>query len=491
MSLRLRLVLVTMSVVVGALVAADLAAYVALRSFLMARAGDQLVAATGQVFKLSQDRSLGSADIVAQLEIGKAQTGAYAVYDASGSMLANIAAARSSKQVLPLPQYPSFEAIARTKVQKGSNTEPLVVPSTTIPASAGGFDYLATSFTTSDGGLIVVAYPLDEVADTLGQLGAIELLVTALVLVIVLLISSRLVRVALRPLTAIEDTATRISEGELARRVKTVDPRTEVGRLGLAFNTMVTRLEAALVARERSEQRLRQLVTDASHELRTPLTSIRGYAELFRRGADRRPPDLARAMNGIEAESERMGRLVDELLTLARLDEGQGMPPGDADLVPVVRDAVEAALATEPDRRISLALPPTALVLADAGRLRQVIDNLLANVRVHTAPGTPARVSVAEDAANWVLEVADDGPGMTEDARLRAFERFYRADPSRSRDSGGSGLGLAIVAAIAQAYGGEVAVDSAPGHGARFRISLPRTDRPAIPTATSTHVHSR
>jgi two-component system OmpR family sensor kinase len=236
---------------------------------------------------------------------------------------------------------------------------------------------------------------------------------------------------------------------------------------------MLGRIEAALSAREASEQGLRRFMTDASHELRTPLTSIRGYAELFRRGADTRPDDLARVMLGIELEAQRMAVLVDELLLLGRLDEGDQPPSNDQDLVPIVRAAVHAARAVEPDRSVDLSLPEAALVKGDPVRLRQVIDNLLANVRVHTPRGAQARVAVRHSGGRVLLEVTDTGPGMAAAARAHAFDRFYRADPSRSRDSGGSGLGLAIVAAIVRGYGGSIGVESGPGVGATFTVDLP------------------
>jgi two-component system OmpR family sensor kinase len=320
---------------------------------------------------------------------------------------------------------------------------------------------------------MVVAMPLNETAATLGQLAIIEATVTVIVLMLVALLATWTVGVALRPLARIEDTAAAIAAGDLGRRIESVDRSTEVGRLGLALNSMLARIEAALTAREASEQRLRRLVTDASHELRTPLTAIRGYAELFRRGADQRPADLARAMRGIESESQRMAQLVDELLLLARLDEGQALPSTEEDLVRVVRAAVDAARVIEPNRPLDVSLPPKAMVRADAARMRQVVDNLLTNVRVHTPGGTPATVTVRSDGSMVVLEVADAGPGMSEVARTRVFDRFFRADPSRSRDSGGSGLGLAIVAAITRAYGGEVSVDTETGKGSTFTVSLP------------------
>jgi two-component system OmpR family sensor kinase len=279
-----------------------------------------------------------------------------------------------------------------------------------------------------------------------------------------------LVRVGLAPLGKIEDTAAAIAAGDLSRRIENTDERTEVGRLGRALNAMLHQIESAFRERQRSEERLRRFVGDASHELRTPLSSVQAYAELFERGARDRPEDLARAMAGIEREAKRMGVLVDDLLLLARLDQGRPLDRKPVDLAEVASDAVDAARAVDPERPLELDVEPV-VVDGDPERLRQVIDNLLANVRSHTPPGTPARVRVGLDNGSALVEVADEGPGLTEEQATHAFERFYRGNPSRSRDGGSSGLGLSIVAAIAQAHGGAVDVSSGPG--ATFRVVLP------------------
>src|SRR5207248_3018917 len=252
------------------------------------------------------------------------------------------------------------------------------------------------------------------------------------------------------------------------RRVSPADDDTEIGRLGLAVNTMLERIESAFAERQQTENRLRRFVADASHELRTPLTSIRGYAELFRRGAASRPDDLAKAMHRIEEEAARMGVLVEELLLLARLDQGRPLPRQPVDLSAMATEAVGDARVVEPDRPIDLDVDVDgpARVTGDATRLRQVFDNLLANVRTHTPRGTPATVRVRADGDTAVIVVEDQGPGMTDDEAARAFERFYRVDPSRARTSGGVGLGLSIVSAIVAAHDGEVRVDSVPGQGA-------------------------
>jgi two-component system OmpR family sensor kinase len=223
---------------------------------------------------------------------------------------------------------------------------------------------------------------------------------------------------------------------------------------------------------EESDRRLRRFVADASHELRTPLAAVRAYAELFERGADKRPDDLARAMTGISRESERMSELVDDLLLLARLDEGQPLERQPVELAELAAEAVETARAVDPAHPIDLETQE-ARVLGDRARLRRVMDNLLGNVRSHTPAGTPAHVRVTALDGSAVIEVADEGPGLPPGEAESLFRRFYRADASRSRDSGGVGLGLSIVAAIAQAHDGSVSASAGPAGGAVFRITLP------------------
>jgi two-component system OmpR family sensor kinase len=278
--------------------------------------------------------------------------------------------------------------------------------------------------------------------------------------------------VGLRPLDEIETTAAAIAAGDLSRRVERAEPRTEVGRLGLALNAMLGQIEAAFKGQAASERKLRRFVADASHELRTPLAAVRAYAELFGRGADRHPDDLARSMEGIRRESERMSALVEDLLLLARLDEGRPLAREPVELERVVREAVETARTVEPDRPIDLDAEHAA-VLGDRERLRQIVDNLLGNVRAHTPAGAPVRVRVGRTNGKATIAVEDTGPGLRPEDLERIFERFYRADESRSRASGGVGLGLSIVAAVAEAHGGAVAARSEPGKGAAFEITLP------------------
>jgi two-component system OmpR family sensor kinase len=352
----------------------------------------------------------------------------------------------------------------------------------TVPAVSGGghFRVRASIEAYEPNNILVIAAPLTGVESTLHRLLLIELLVTALVLAGIVALGLWVVRLGLKPLAAIGGTAAAIASGDLSQRVERAEPRTEVGRLGIALNAMLAQIESSLRALEASERKLRRFVADASHELRTPLAAVRAYAELFERGADTRPDDLARSMHGIERESERMSVLVDDLLVLARLDEGRPLEREPISLDTLVAEAVETAQAVEPDRPVRLSTAPL-VVLGDRVRLRQAIDNLLANVRAHTPPGTPVRVTLSREGDNARLAVADSGPGLEVDQAEQVFERFYRADPSRTRASGGAGLGLSIVAAVAAAHGGSARAESRPGDGATFIVELPLASFSANP----------
>ena len=325
-------------------------------------------------------------------------------------------------------------------------------------------------------GVIVVAAPLTDEDAALSRLLLLSALVIAGILVVLGLVAWVVVRVGLLPLDRIGHTAGAIAGGDLSHRVEATDPRTEVGRLGIAFNAMLDRLERAFGQRQESEDRLRRFLADASHELRTPLASIRGYAELFRMGAARSDEDVAKAMRRIEDEAARMGVLVEDLLTLARLDEIAQAPHTEVDLADLAADAVADAQAVAPDREISLEAPRDAVVAGDAHQLRQVLANLLRNALVHTPEGTPVEVSVAVDSAVR-LEVRDHGHGLPSGDPAALFERFWRAEGGRERGRAGAGLGLAIVAAIVSAHDGQVTAANAPGGGAVFTVVLPGAAR--------------
>jgi two-component system OmpR family sensor kinase len=326
----------------------------------------------------------------------------------------------------------------------------------------------------SNDGENVIGLPLHDVDDILNTISIALLVIAATGLVVAATAGAVIIRAALRPLDRVAATATRVGElpldrGEVALSVRVpeqdTDPRTEVGKVGAALNRMLGHVASALNVRQESETRVRQFVADASHELRTPLASIRGYAELSGRYADRVPPDVSHAMRRIQSESTRMTSLVEELLLLARLDAGRPLAREPVDLSRLVVDAVSDARVTSRDHRWQLAIPgePVA-VLGDSQALHQVLLNLLGNARAHTPPGTTVITGIHNgNPGEIVLEVADDGPGIPAELQPEVFERFARGDGSRSRASGGTGLGLSIVAAIVTAHGGEIALDSRPG----------------------------
>jgi two-component system OmpR family sensor kinase len=319
----------------------------------------------------------------------------------------------------------------------------------------------------------LVALPLDDVQSTLHRLVVIEVVVTGAVLLGAVLLGLWLVRVGLRPLRGIEGAAANIAGGELNRRVPQGDERTEVGRLSMALNTMLQRIEDAFTKQQASEERLRRFVADASHELRTPVSAVGAYAELFERGAQQRPDDLARVLRGVRVETARMQALIEDLLLLTRLDEGRPLERQPVELVALSGEAVEAAQLIGGEWPVTIEADEPVEGTGDRMALREVLDNLLANVRTHTPPGTRSAVRVRARDGEAVLEVADEGPGLADEDAARVFERFYRADPSRARDRGGTGLGLAVVAALAAAHGGRVELDTGPGQGATFRVRLP------------------
>jgi two-component system OmpR family sensor kinase len=292
------------------------------------------------------------------------------------------------------------------------------------------------------------------------------------VILALVLLGWLVIRVGLLPLERIGRVASEISGGDLSRRVTSTNPRTEVGRLGLSLNEMLAQNEQAFSDRRESEERLRHFLTDASHELRTPLASIRGYAELFRLGAASEPAELERAMARIEAESARMGVLVEDLLMLARLDQLPEARRVPVDLRELVEHAADDTRAMAPGRKVSLTAEAATHVLGDPDQLRQVLANLMRNAVIHTPANSAIEISLHRDGDRAVLEVRDHGPGLPTGAGDQVFERFWRSEPGRSRGRGGAGLGLAIVQAIVHAHGGQVRAEAAAGGGAVFQVIL-------------------
>lgn len=322
------------------------------------------------------------------------------------------------------------------------------------------------------GATVVLALPLDGVDEAVRRLIAVEAAAVLAVLAVLGLVTWWVIRLGVRPVQRMTETAGAIAAGDLSRRVPEGATGTEAGDLGVALNGMLGRIEEAFDQRAASEARLRQFVADASHELRTPVATIRGYAELYRAGALGQPAELDDAMRRTEQEAVRMGSLVDDLLHLARLDQGRPLERTPVDLVQLAQDAVRDALAVDPTRDVRALAPEPVVVLGDQARLHQVVANLVANALVH-APGAPIEVRVRTEGGQAVIEVADEGPGMTDVDAARAFERFYRADAARSRHQGGSGLGLSIAEATVRAHGGTTSLTTAPGEGTTLRLQLP------------------
>lgn len=338
----------------------------------------------------------------------------------------------------------------------------------------GSLRYRSLAQEHPDGMRVVLAWPLEEVSSATTELIRTLLLAGGGVLLLGAVATWWTVRQSMRPVDEMVDTAEAIAAGDLTRRVPDLDPDTELGRLGLSLNEMLAHLEEAVETERNAKERLRQFVADASHELRTPLATIAGYAELRGKGGLPTSEDQDTAWSRIESESRRMGLLLEDLLTLARLGQTQPLRIGRVDVAQIARDAAADHAAIDPLRPVDVESPDKVVVQADEERLTQVVTSLLANVRVHTPEGTKTSVVVRETADSVVIEVTDDGPGIPDAALDQVFERFYRADPSRSRTSGGAGLGLSIVHAIVEAHGGTVAATGIDAGGTRIMIELPR-----------------
>jgi two-component system OmpR family sensor kinase len=460
LSLRTRLLVGVIALAAVGLVAADVATYSSLRSYLLGQVDDTLnqvhVGIESQVFEGGGGVGGPSpaqvpGDCVQVRRLGGGSSGLECFRPYRGG------------EEPPLPKLPAEISLpSNPNTPEGDRVRFLTVSAT---SGSGRYRVRASEEAQHPGYELLIAQPLRSEDSTLHRLILIELLVTAAVLAALAALALWIIRIGLRPLRAIEVTAVAITAGDLSRRVEHADPQTEVGRVGAALNTMLDRIEA-------SDRRLRRFVADASHELRTPLAAVRAYAELFGRGAAARPADLERSMSGITREAERMSLLVDDLLLLARLDEGRPLERKPVDLAAVAEEAVDAARVVEPGRPIDLSVEP-ATVTGDEARLRQVLDNLLANARTHTPAGTPVSVELRRVDSHAEVTVADHGPGLTEEQAGRVFERFYRADSSRARASGGAGLGLSIVAAVTEAHGGTVKAQPTPDGGATFVITLP------------------
>jgi len=475
LTLRTRLLLALLALLVVGLAVADILTYTELQTYLVGQVDQQLqslpLRSVARTVAFCRQQALFSAGQSCQVPLDSTGTlppGDFAQLGGPGGVVATLWFGPPQQ----LPKLPSNP------------------PSGPFTASVpGGPAYRVLAAQLPDGQTLVVGVPLTGVQRDLSHLLLVEVLVSAGALVALGVAAGLIVRRGLKPLRAMARTAGAIAGGDLSRRVADADPKTEVGQLGEALNVMLAEIERAFAAQAASEDRLRRFLADASHELRTPLTSIRGYAELFDRGARDRPEDLAVAMQHIRAEAERMALLVEDLLLLARLDQQRPLERRPLDLAELAAQAVAAARAAHPDRQVHLALPDGPLMVqGDRLRLRQVLDNLVTNALVHTPPPGPVDVQVglaAGEAQSVEIVVADRGPGIPPEDRQRIFEPFQRLDPSRTRSTGGLGLGLAIVAALVRAHGGRVVVEERPGGGALFRVRLPAAPL-ALPAGAGT-----
>jgi two-component system OmpR family sensor kinase len=454
-SLRSRLLVGVLAVTAAGLLTADVVGVFALSSYLYKRTDTQVEDALAQF--MPKVRPNGT------VPIGQSNDDlcAITVLDPDGKVLHQYGAASG----LPIPPPATLRSIE-------TQHAPVTV--------SGGDDFRIMVGTLPQGRYLMVSQSLRLSTATVYQLVAIEAVVTALALALAAVLALRVSRFVLRPLDRMTDTAELIADGELSHRVRVDGSPTEVARLGTSLNQMLGRIEHSFTQRQAAEDGLRQFVADASHELRTPLTSITGYAQLVRHGALADPEALADAMRRVEDEAKRMASLVDELLLLARLDQGRPLESSPVDLVALAEAAVGDARAADCARTVRLVVADDGehVVRGDRGRLHQVLANLLANVRAHTPPGTAAEVRLSRVGGHEVIDVVDEGPGIADEQRDKVFERFFRGDASRSRAAGaladGSGLGLSIVAAIAAAHGGDAAVQPSE-HGAWLRVTLPAT----------------
>jgi signal transduction histidine kinase len=463
--LRVKLVAAVLALVALALVAVSVASVSAMRGYLLARTDQQLTSVARLVSHVATQPGY---------EGGVPVTGPYRVqlHDATGRTIW-----QSTRQLWrPVESDPDVPANADWLAAHTGR-------SVTVHAVTGDVRW-RVHVEPAGTGYAVATADLRDVARTTGRLIGVEIVVGSIVLVLVAGLGVAIVRASLRSLVNIEHTAEAIAAGDLSRRVPEVDPRTEVGGLGNALNGMLSQIEMAFRAQSESEatareseERMRRFVADASHELRTPLSVIRGFAEYYRQRDDVERAELDRLISRVEDEAVRMGVLVDDLLLLARLDQQRPLARRPADLLALAADAVQDARVLDPGREITLSVRGGSafIVTGDDVRLRQIIGNLVNNALQHTPAGTPVEVVMGSgrlrDAPAAVLEVVDSGPGMSPEAAERVFERFYRADPARSR--GGTGLGLSIVAGLVAAHGGTVEVETTPGAGATFRVVLP------------------
>jgi len=477
LSLRTQLVLVTSVLIALAIAVTSLVAISALRAQM--------------VHQLDEEMKASSSSLVSS--VGTSQTrqdgavGSYRVYvlDQHGNVLYSIAGADQQAE-----NEPVLTGWDSEKVKKYHET------GTTVNSRTGSNDWRIMpisleSSTNGQASSMVIALPLKQTNQVVALVGVLTFAFGLATLAAAIAMTWVIVTRTFEPLARVEQTAAKIAAGDLSQRIEDYNPSNEIGNLAISLNTMLAQIESSFNAQAKSEAKMRRFVGDASHELRAPLVSIRGYSELYRQGALPNDEAVATAMGRIESESKRMGQLVEDLLTLARIDERRESKLAPFDLFHLAVDASNDAYATSPDREVSLVgltddmAPTSAPVIGDESRMRQVVANLLTNAMRYTPAGTPLEIAVGvrEDVPGYplsVIEVRDHGPGIHGEDRERVFERFYRTDTSRSRETGGTGLGLSIVAAILEQHDGSVHIEETPGGGATFVISLPFYPAPVM-----------
>jgi two-component system OmpR family sensor kinase len=467
LSLRGRLLIGVISLVVVGLLVSDVVTYITLQSSLVGRIDEQLKA-----------RSTVDAAVNALANYptchGRGPSSASSFDPGTLALLVDNGKVVAACGVTGFGASPSNASPVLPKSLPNAGQDIPASPFT-VEGTGGVSQYRVTDWPENSfaGQFVVFAVPLTPVQSTLGQLLRLEALIAVGVVAATALLALLIIQLGLRPLQRMGGVATDIAAGDLSRRVEPATPKTEIGRLGLALNGMLSQIEAAFAERTQSNQRLRRFIADASHELRTPLTSIRGYSEMLRRGAAESAADSDLARRRIEEESVRMSVLVDDMLLIARLDQGRPLEKGPVDLRAIATDAAADARVVAPQREITLSANGPVVVEGDDTRLRQVLGNLVRNALVHTPQQTPVEISVSTEDGMGRIAVADHGPGLRPDEIARIFEPFFRVDPSRSRDSGGAGLGLSIVSAVVSAHGGKVQVKETTGGGATFEVELP------------------
>ena len=467
-SLRNRLILASVVLASFAIIASDFAANAALRTYLISQVDDQLINISNTslnrldragIAPLEADDKNSPFKILEPLR-GVPTATSITLLDIDGNLIGQVGGELGGKNF----------AVTGMKIDEVSQYKNRPF---TIEGKDGQPDIRALAQMLPTGmGSVIVADSLEKVDKTLSQLRFLFLILGLIALITIAMAARWIIALGLKPLEAVEDTAEAIAAGDLSARLPAAKPDTEVGRLTTSLNTMLARIEESFTARVESENKLRRFVADASHELRTPLTAIRGFAELHRQGAVVGEEKTKELINRIEKESVRMSSLVEDLLLLARLDQSRELAKEPVDLNTLITEAVASARAAGPNHPIEIKLEASEIfVLGDSQRIHQVIANLLANARAHTPNGTEISITAMQGVSETTIAVSDKGPGLSKADQDRIFERFYRADPSRVRNSGeGSGLGLSIVDAVMKAHGGYVSVKSEVGQGATFTL---------------------